>query len=610
MGGFLCFILSILGLIRDPNILDTGHVPRLLALNAGLLIVLIVFLFPVIRGSLNWAALHNRVVFSFAVYVLSVWLSLLVALNPSAGLLDACMIGAALVTLCLCIILFASCSEWRLCLVKSAILAGLTFGIVGQIQCYQYSVWNAPSRAVAEQVTGFMGNVNFFVGYLAILFPLCVAGGMILRGAWRWIAGVVAINLIVIILILQGRSAWLGVISSLIVFVLAVGARPIIFGFSTKIRYFIWCVVLAAVITLTCFLKFAPSNNPFAFRLRSAFSEDIRFSDGGRLMIWKETIRMFVDHFPCGVGAGNFSIHLQGYREAGRLDFSQIDSRWNQPHNDYLWILSEKGVLGLVAYLLVLILAASNAIRLITRSQNYQEVCVAVAASASFTAYIVESFFSFPLERVSHQAALSVVLAAMAVMPSSKKAKKFAAFGLRIPIFGALAIFILGVGIAIASISWIQESHVALAREAMDRGHWNTMQKQAQLARTPLRTLDTYVVPVSFLEGFALMKKGDFNAALSLFELADRENPDRVYTLSNLAAMYDARGDNQKAGELFQRLHKLYPEEPEVACNLALFLLDQGKSEDALKVIEGVPSEKIPPFILQRFSAPSTGKKD
>jgi tetratricopeptide (TPR) repeat protein len=235
---------------------------------------------------------------------------------------------------------------------------------------------------------------------------------------------------------------------------------------------------------------------------------------------------------------------------------------------------------------------------------------MATAALAALAAYVVDSFFSFPLDRVNHQAALGVILAALAIRPADHPPGVISRRNFRIPIFAALAFGLLGIGITIASVSLKQEHHVALAREAMSRGHWNTMQKQAQLARTSLRTLDTYAVPVSFLEGFALMKKGSIDEALPLFELADRENPSRFYILNNLAVMYLARGMDQKAGELFQRLHRLYPEEPEATCNLALFLLNHGQTDQALKLIENFPREKIPPSILQRFSIPSAGKPD
>ena len=598
---FLCFLLCVLALIRDPNALDSGQVPRLLVLNIGLLVALAAFLLPSVRRNLDWAALENRVVFAFAGYVVTVWMSLLVALNPSAGLLDASRSAAALIVLCLCVILFASSPEWRIWLARSATLAGLASGMIGLFQCYQCAVWNAPTRRWLQGISGLMGNVNLFAGYLLLLLPFCLAGVVLLRGAWRWGAFLATVNALFLIVLLQGRSAWMGAAAVIAVFFFAIFLRPGFFGFGKRTRFLIVAAVALSIIALIFFVKFSPPENPLASRMRAAFSEDIRFSDGGRLMIWRETFKMFADHFPFGVGAGNFTIHLQGYREGGGLDFSQIDSNWNQPHNDYLWILAEKGVFGFLAFILAVILAAVGGVRLIFQSRSREESWIATAALAGLVGYLVDSFFSFPLERVNHQTALAVILAALATAPANQKVMGFSRGGWKIPIFAASAFVILGIGIIITSVSLKQEYQVALARQAMSQGHWNTMQKHAQMARTPLRTLDTYAVPVSFLEGFAFMKQGRVDAAISLFKLADRENPDRFYILNNLAIMYAVRGEKHKADELFQRLGRLYPEHPEAACNLALFLLNQGKENEALQLIERIPRDKIPTAILKKF---------
>ncbi len=606
-GAFLSFLLCILALVRDPTALDSGQVYRLMVLNVGLFVALQVILFTPFRRELNWDSLANPVVLAYAGYVVAVWLSLLVALNPSAGLLDACRSMAVLVVLCLCLVMFAASPEWRLWLARSATLAGLVCGMVGLFQCYQCAVWNAPTRRWLQGITGLMGNVNLYAGYLLLLLPFCLASVVLLRGVWRWGAILATINSFFLIVLLQGRSVWMGMAAIVAFFALAIFFRPQLFGFGTKTRFLVFSAVVVSAVALTLFFKFSPPENPVASRMRAVFSEDVRIADGGRLMIWRETLRMFADHFPFGVGAGNFTLHLQGYRKEGRLDFSQVDSRWNQPHNDYLWILAEKGILGFLGFLLALILAAMNGVRTIFRARSLGESWITAAALAALVGYLVDSFFSFPLDRVNHQSALGVILAALATRPADQKIQDFTKRDFRIPIIGAIASTMLGIGITISAISLIQEHHVALAREAMSRGHWNTMLKHARLARTPLRNLDAYAVPVSFLEGFAVMKKGSYDEAMSLFELADRENPDRFYILNNLAVVYAARGENQNAGELFQRLVRLYPEQAEASCNLALFLLDQGKTNEAISVIQKIPPEKIPPSVLQRFSACSEG---
>ena len=44
--------------------------------------------------------------------------------------------------------------------------------------------------------------------------------------------------------------------------------------------------------------------------------------------------------------------------------------------------------------------------------------------------------------------------------------------------------------------------------------------------------------PDSFLEGHAILKTGNFRSAIPLFEKAQRENPNRLYLLQNLADAY------------------------------------------------------------------------
>jgi predicted Zn-dependent protease len=65
--------------------------------------------------------------------------------------------------------------------------------------------------------------------------------------------------------------------------------------------------------------------------------------------------------------------------------------------------------------------------------------------------------------------------------------------------------------------------------------------------------------------------------------------------------MYALRGEQHKADELFQRLARLYPEHPEATCNLALLLLNQGKENEALRLIERIPRDKIPTALLKKF---------
>ena len=67
--------------------------------------------------------------------------------------------------------------------------------------------------------------------------------------------------------------------------------------------------------------------------------------------------------------------------------------------------------------------------------------------------------------------------------------------------------------------------------------------------------------PVSFLEGHAILKTGNFRSAIPLFEKAQRENPNRLYLLQNLADAYLAAGRKADAIECLELAIRRYPQD-------------------------------------------------
>jgi len=126
----------------------------------------------------------------------------------------------------------------------------------------------------------------------------------------------------------------------------------------------------------------------------------------------------------------------------------------------------------------------------------------------------------------------------------------------------------------------------------MERKNWTAMLLHSRKAWTPVRTLDSHMVPVSFLQGFALMKMGRTESAIERFRQALRENPDRHYILNNLAILVWERGDLEEAIALAQRTIALYPERPESRHNLALCLMEKGAHGEAVDVLQQIPESQ------------------
>lgn len=579
-------------MIHDAEALDSGKVPRLLAWEIGLAGATLFAAVSLVRRQLDWRALRTPVVGSYAGYALSVWASLFFAQNVSAGLIDASRTSAALLLLGLLAVCFRSMENWGQWVAKSGVVAAWLCGAVGAFQVVAVSGLQMPLRQEMERVHGLMGNVNLYAGYLLLLFPLCLLGCAILRGGWRAASFISVMLLGTLLVFLQCRSVWLGALVCSGVFLAAVLIRPGIFGLPRWGRSAAAAIAVLAMAFGALFFFLAPRDHPLADRAREVFTSGNHVSDGGRTMVWRGTIRIIADHFPFGVGAGNFPLRLHETRGGGEIDFSRIRREWNQPHNDFLWVFAEKGLAGILTFLSIFFFAALAGVHALRRAPRPGVAWTAVAGLAGLAAYAVDSIFSFPLDRVNHQAALAVILATLcgcktpAAMAASSPQDSSAVW-FRIWLLAATPL--LAAGLIICFASWRQERHIALARAAMEKKDWPAMLVQAQRAATPLRTLDSFMVPVSFLQGFAFAKMGRTESAIEKLRQAQRENPYRDYILNNLANLLLLRGDLDAAAALYRRAVELYPESAESHLNLANCLRRQGLHREAAEIISRSP---------------------
>jgi len=586
--------VCILPLIRDPWALDSGKVPRLLALYILLAGFFAMMSFPLWRNCLDWSAARHRILFALAAYTAAVWASLFYAGNVSAGLIDACRASATLMVAGFAVVCFRSLGGWRESVAKAGILAAVGAGILGEYQITTLSTEDFWSRQAMERITGLMGNVNLFAGYLTLLLPFCIFSTAILRGWWRLIGLVCALHTVYLVIILQTRSAWLGGAFCLAVFATTPMIWPKSFGEKARLRR--WIMAGLSIIALGLSVCFFSLDNRFAARAKDAFSKNIAVADGGRQMIWSETLDIGLHHFPTGVGAGNFPIKLHAAPGGGGVDFSKIDREWNQPHNDFLWVFAEKGVIGLLAFLVTFYWAFVAGLRVVRNARSPSVAWTACAAMAGMAAYLVDSFLSFPLDRVNHQVLLALLLAMLVTEDrdsDNEKSKVTSRLERGGFLLSALIVgLLIAVGLTISIASLRQEWMVAQARDAMHRMDWQTMQARARAATTPLRTLDNYSVPVSFLEGFAWMKIGYDDEAIACFRQARRENPDKFYILNNLGILLNDQGDYDEAMALFIQAINLYPERTEALHNLAVSLFDQERYEEAADVLLELPLER------------------
>jgi O-antigen ligase len=600
--GFFGFLLVALNCILDPEVYDLSLLPRLLALLVFLTVALPLAALPAVSRRLDASLLREPVVLCFAAYALVTCLSLAVAVNVTAGFTDVFKTIASLLVLVLSCLILEIVSGWQERLTKIVSVAALIAGGAGLYQLVSQHGFGLHDRRAMESVMGLMSNVNVYAGFLNLLLPLCLCGVVILRGPWRFVAGLAALLLAVMVVLLQSRAAYVGLAAGVAAAVAAAVFRADRLGLSPRVRGALATAFVGGLCAVAGFVVTAGNDHPLAARLRSIVVEPDNPAagprEGGRRMIWGITSRMIQDHPFAGVGAGNFTIRVHEYYGADDLDFSNVHTNWVQPHNDFLWVLSEKGVFGLLAFAGIFWFGFSSIRTILRGTPSTTDAWLTVFALMGLVAYVVGSCFDFPLERIDHQVYLAVILAIVTVIRRSLDGVAVAADGGRDwrPLPAAVfryvlppILVVLGLGIAYSLAGIRQEKFMILSRRALRDQDWQAAVDNARRAATPWKTLDPLVTPIAFLEGMGHMRLGRLPEATACLERARGQNPNRMYIVNNLGILYAAGGQFEKAIECFERAVQQYPDRLECFNNLAGCYIDTGRFEEAVALLEQIP---------------------
>lgn len=596
-------LLAICGIglhvVVDRAAYDESQLPRLLSLLAVLLVAVpLTLAVPALARWLDTSILREPLAAAFALYFVACVVSLAVADNVTAGFTDVVRTFAILLVFGLACLLLPLDREWRSRVVQVLVLAAAASVAVGAGETWTRLGPGLHGRRAMEVVTGRMSNINLYAGLLAMLLPWCLGGSLLLAGGWRWLAAITAVATASMLLAVQSRAAWLAVVvAAVVVAVVAlVARRPL--ALSPGARRGLSAALVAGVAGVVGLVAVAGTDTLLGRFLQSTLVSRPHQAggptDGGRTMIWGITTRMIADHPLTGVGAGNFTVRLHEYYGGDDLDFTAISSdNWIQPHDDFLWVAAEKGLPGLAMFVAMFV-AAAAAIRTVITAGRVTDARVAVTCLGSLVAYLMFSCVDFPLDRVTHQVHLAILLAVIAIVKHGVRPASTAP----VPLPGWLVVPPLAaaivLGIAYSAAALAQEREVIAARRACRDGDWPAMLAAAERAATPWKTLDPLATPIAFLEGMARLQLGDLAGATSCLETAFAANPNRMYVVNNLAAVYAETGRFAEAVPLFALAAERYPDRLELRHNLAACLVEAGRFAEAVDVIESVPEELRP----------------
>ena len=559
----LASTIIVVPLIFSSNTLDPNLAPRLLALGIILLVLAIFNLSMSKRERPRFDFLKLIIFPVFGLYLIWSVFSLTQAINPAEGLFDIFKTLVSIALLIFAVQFFIQNENAISLLTKFVIISSFLATGIG---FYQY-FGTVPGHSKFElfaalyKVKGLMGHKNQYAVSIYLMLPFVLFGVINFEKKWRWLSLISVSLLLINIAILQTRSVWIATILFILSFILLWLVFSSRKSFSInkvflKKALLVFTVIFIALSASIIIFQKSGASNLLKYQVSSIF--DLGSDNNqGRLKMWESTLQLSEDNLFFGVGAGNWKISVLPYYN---LNYGSKYQNWRRPHNDFLWVLSEKGIIGLILYLLLFLAIAFYGFKILLNEKDKGKRIFASLMVSGIGGYLIISFFTFPMERINHQVYIMLMMAGIisiyfrkAQTPKKANSK----FYFRYHIFASL---LLIMAIIYASIAFRSEIYCKKIFQAKETNDWKKMIVNSDIAFSSFTTLDPFSMPIHLYKGVAKMKLKKNKEAYKEFQIALKYFPTQISILNNLGTVSSILGDNEKAEMYFKQATELFPQ--------------------------------------------------
>lgn len=600
---FFIFLIIVLPFVYVNNVLDSTLIPRLFALSTFLFAFTIFFFAKGSQSLLKKNNFDELYVFWFIIaYLLISNLSVFQAINVKETFFDI-----AKTSLFASVIIFTFLFAKKVNQSYSRISQFIAIAIIGSLTIGYYEYYtdviltgNKPLDNGLEAVygvTAIFSHKNLYSSYLFLTLPFQIYGILVTRTYWKWSFVALFLLTLLMIILLKTRAVWLALIVATGVSLAMIIFKGEIFSISKKLRLRIAIVSVFILFLGLIVISQSESSGRFSVVERLKSITNPKDSDNiFRLKIWEISTKMSADYPVLGVGPGNWKLKLGDYVHDYGFNEKQIN--WTRPHNDFLWILTEKGYPGLFAYLGILIISIIYTLRVFTKSGNKNDQILSLLLLSGIVGYSVIAFFDFPGERIDHQVFLGIYIGIISLIYSTTN--KFERKSGSIPFFFItfLLIFAFVIFSTVYSFSaFRQEQKVYQLREAKARKNWKRMLELSENLSYSFRNLDPEALPVHYYPGFAYLQLNDFKNAKIQYEEALKDHPNNIQVINDLGVANIKSGRNEEAKVFFEKALFIVPEYPSALKNLSSYYGLKGdyqqSYEIALKIPENLRDKEV-----------------
>lgn len=579
--------LLILPLIFLRTTVDPVTAPRLALLGMLVLIASVVIFILTFKSSrlLPWNPLRCGIAMAMLGYLILQAVSLTQAINVQEGLFTFIKALLGVLFFLLVVISLINNSMSRTALTKAFSLVGFLLATIGL--CQYFDIWftEIPGNIIPY---GTMANKNLLASAVFFTMFLTLYGCCRLKGAWRYFAILALGSELLLLALCKTRAVYLGFGGAIFTALIAIGfviqtkhlrKASLMLGHRRMLR--VIAILSLLFVTLLSVVAIHDLNQESVADRILIKSDDHNLNV--RLDLWSKSFEMFADSPVIGVGVGNWKIMIPKYGITGR-SLSFVNTYFQRPHNDFIWVLTETGPLGLALYLAVFVIGAVYCVKVMRSKGN--DLLFSILMLGYLVGYLAIAFFSYPMERITHTVFLMTTLALVVTMHHAQFPQKSDGVPVAwIRVGSICAILIVGFSLILSYHRLSAETHMKRAVAAASVEAWEESIIHVDRAQSPFVNLDPTTTPFACYRGIANSSLGLQENALSDYLEAIQANPFHLQVLNNLATVYEQRGDHLAALEYYKTALQVSPSLDQTLVNLAAVYYNMGDYETAYEYL-------------------------
>lgn len=468
------------------------------------------------------------------------------------------------------------------------IVAAIAFGLITVafplLEIFDKSMQGQHLFRQIERIRGSSANKNLLSSILFLCIPFyCIGLQQGIKTRSLSLLGL--IPTLIVLITIRTRA----VLIALVIFFILLICYKIKQRFSIQKKYFLFSGIIVLLLSVSTYFfyvknKVADLKNPTTDETQRYLT---RLLDSGtfesRILFWKNSLLMWKDNMFFGVGLGNWQIQFSKYGLNNFKDYAILngESTLQRPHNDFIWILCETGILGLLAYLLIFGLIFYQLYCLIRKATSSEEKWKFFFIFSALAGYMVISFFDFPYERIEHQVIIMLLFALVSAAYFQKTNATTRNFG--------RFLFILIIPVAYSFLVTLYrfkgEKHAVKMYAAKITQNWNETIYESKKANSYFYRLDNTSMPLTWYEGIGHFNENRPEESQECFEKAYQLTPYNIQVITNLASTYQANGKIDEAIALYNDALKISRNFDEAKLNLAALYFNKKEYDKAYATI-------------------------